>query len=102
MSFYKDNPENGFQPKEELRLHECPNKSDGVNHPGHYNSGKIEVIDFIEDQGLGFHLGNVVKYISRAGKKKSGNLSAVEKTIQDLEKAEWYLRRYIEWVKETE
>ena len=40
---------------------------DNVNHPDHYTSGKIEVIDFIEDQHLGFHLGNAVKYISRAG-----------------------------------
>ncbi|MDY2737114.1 DUF3310 domain-containing protein, partial [Intestinibacter sp.] len=42
---------------------------DKVNHPAHYNTGKIEVIDYIEDQDLNFHLGNVVKYISRAGKK---------------------------------
>lgn len=40
-----------------------------VNHPKYYNTGKIEVIDFIEDQNLGFCLGNAVKYIARAGKK---------------------------------
>ena len=40
-----------------------------VENPSHYNSGKIEVIDFIEDQNLNFNLGNAVKYISRAGKK---------------------------------
>ena len=62
---------------------------DNVNHPSHYNSGKIEVIDYIEDQNLGFHLGNVVKYISRAGKKDP----STEK--EDLEKAKWYLERYI-------
>jgi hypothetical protein len=61
-----------------------------VDHPSHYNIGKIEVIDFIEDQGLGFHLGNVVKYVSRAGRKNA------QETIADLEKAEWYLKRYIE------
>lgn len=60
-----------------------------VSHPKHYNSGKIEVIDFIEDQNLGFHLGNCVKYISRAGKKNP------EKTIEDIKKAIWYLERYI-------
>lgn len=67
-----------------------------VDHPTYYNSGKIEVIDFIEDQNLGFHLGNVVKYIARAGKKKSGLMTDREKTLQDLKKAAWYLNRYIE------
>lgn len=60
-----------------------------VNHPSHYNSGKIEVIDFIEDQDLGFHLGNVIKYVSRAGKKSNH-------ALEDLRKAEWYLKREID------
>ena len=64
--------------------------NDNVNHPAHYTDGKIEVIDFIEDKKLGFHLGNAVKYICRAGKKDP------EKTIEDLQKAEWYLHRYIQ------
>ena len=63
---------------------------DNVNHPDHYNHGKIEVIDFIEDQHLGFHLGNAVKYISRAGRKDP------DKTIEDLRKAAWYINRQIE------
>lgn len=58
---------------------------DMVNHPPHYTSGKIEVADFIDDQNLNFFLGNVVKYVSRAGKKNS------DKEIEDLEKAKWYL-----------
>ncbi len=62
---------------------------DTINHPPHYTSGKIEVIDFIEDQHLGYHLGNVIKYVCRAGKKDP------EKEIEDLKKAEWYLVRYI-------
>lgn len=61
-----------------------------VDHPAHYNFGKIEVIDFIEQQHLGFHLGNSVKYISRAGRKDPA------KTIEDLKKAAWYLNRQIE------
>lgn len=65
-------------------------KNDPVNHPSHYTTGKIECIDFIEDKQLGFHLGNAVKYIVRAGKKDPS------KTIEDLEKARWYLNRYIE------
>lgn len=63
--------------------------NDVVNHPSHYTSGKIEVIDYIEDQKLPYHLGNVVKHISRAGKKDPA------KTVEDLKKAEWYLHRYI-------
>ena len=59
-----------------------------VNHPKYYQ-GKIEVIDFIEDKGLGFNLGNCVKYISRAGKKNP------DKRIEDLKKARWYLDREI-------
>ena len=43
--------------------------NDVVNHPGHYTDGRIEVIEFIEDKQFGYHLGNAVKYISRAGKK---------------------------------
>lgn len=62
---------------------------DPVNHPAHYTDGSIEVIDFIEDKGLGFHLGNAVKYIARAGKKDP------EKTVEDLKKAVWYLNRRI-------
>lgn len=61
-----------------------------VTHPTHYNSGKIEVIEAIEDWGLGFHRGNAVKYIARAGKKDPN------KEIEDLEKATWYLKREIE------
>lgn len=63
--------------------------NDNVNHPAHYTDGKIEVIDFIEDKKLGYHLGNAVKYISRAGKKDP------DKYIEDLEKAVWYLQREI-------
>ena len=63
--------------------------NDEVNHPSHYTDGKIEVIDFIEDKKLGFHLGNAIKYIARAGKKDP------DKIIQDLEKAKWYLERKI-------
>ena len=72
-------------------LQVCPkcNASDDVNHPAHYTDGNIEVIDFIEDKNLGFHLGNAIKYISRAGKKNKN------KTVEDLQKAIWYINRYI-------
>lgn len=68
-------------------VNETKDKPNMVNHPSHYNKGKIEVIDFIEDQGLSFHLGNVIKYVARAGAK--GN------KLEDLKKAQWYLDRYI-------
>ena len=55
--------------------------NDNVNHPAHYTDGNIEVIDFIEDKKLNYHLGNAVKYISRAGKKDP------EKYTEDLQKA---------------
>jgi len=61
--------------------------SETVNHPAHYNTGKIEVIEAIEDWGLGFHAGNVVKYVARY-KHKNG--------LEDLRKAAWYLNRLIE------
>ena len=68
---------------------------DGVNHPAYYNQGKIEVIEFIEDQGFGegFCKGNAIKYIARAGKKDPS------KEVEDLEKAVWYTRRAIEQIK---
>lgn len=63
--------------------------NDNVNHPAHYTDGNIEVIDFIEDKKLGYHLGNAVKYIARAGKKDP------DKYVEDLRKAVWYLQREI-------
>lgn len=61
-----------------------------VNHPSHYNQGRIEVIDFIEDQKLNFSRGSAIKYISRAGKKPG------ESEVDDLQKAAWYISRELE------
>lgn len=67
--------------------------SEKVNHPKHYGGQRnpYEAIKVLEAWDLGFHLGNVVKYISRAGKKNN--------QIEDLEKALWYLNRYIDILK---
>lgn len=65
---------------------------DNINHPSHYTQGNIEVIDYIEDKRFGYHLGNVIKYISRAGLKESSS------KIEDLKKAQWYLNRYIKLI----
>lgn len=67
--------------------------NDPVNHPSHYTSSKIEVIEYILDHGFDYLLGNVVKYVSRAG------LKSKDTEIQDLEKARWYLNRKIEMLK---
>lgn len=64
--------------------------NDVINHPAHYSFGKIETIEVIEDWDLPYHLGNAIKYISRAGRKDP------TKKIEDLKKAQWYLNRYIE------
>lgn len=72
-------------------IDEKTGKVDYVNSPAHYNTGRVEVIEAIEDWGLGFHEGNVVKYVARAAHK--GN------RLQDLEKAAWYLARLIEGLK---
>ena len=60
-----------------------------VNHPDHYNNGKYEVMDVIEDAGFGegFCLGNALKYILRAKHK--------ENYIEDIKKANWYLEYLI-------
>ena len=77
--------------------------SEKVNHPSHYQSGEVEedgtskyeAIKVIEAWDLNFHLGNVVKYISRAGKKGDNS------TLQDLKKAEWYLSRYVQYLQKA-
>ena len=60
---------------------------DMVNHPAHYKTAAgIEAIDVIEGYDLGFHLGNAMKYLLRAGRKGDA--------AEDLGKCCWYLRRY--------
>jgi hypothetical protein len=61
-----------------------------VDHPAHYGGADnpYEAIKVIEAWGLGFNIGNVVKYLSRADRKGA--------PLEDLRKAAWYLRREIE------
>ena len=73
-----------------------------VTRPSHYCEGrKYEPIKVIQHWQLDFSLGNTVKYISRAGRKTSAALSDIEKTIEDLEKAEFYLNYKIKELKES-
>lgn len=64
---------------------------DKVNHPSHYNTGKIEVIDAILDWKLNFCLGNAIKYIARCEHKNNKE--------EDLKKAIWYIQKEIENMK---
>ena len=70
--------------------------NDPVNHPSHYCDGGIETLDFILAKRLDFLLGQVVKYVSRAGKKDPA------KELEDLQKARFYLDRKIETMKERD
>ena len=58
-----------------------------VEHPKHYNQGKYEVIDVINDWDLNFNLGNAIKYIARAEHKSNFK--------EDLEKAIFYLKHEV-------
>lgn len=66
--------------------------TEAVDHPAHYGGedDPYETIKVIEAWGLGFHLGNAVKYIARAGKKNP------DKAGEDLDKAVWYIQRFLE------
>jgi len=63
--------------------HQLQKYSELINHPQHYNQGKIEVIDAIVDWELDFIEGNVIKYVARSQHKSS--------RVGDLKKARWYL-----------
>jgi len=65
-----------------------------VDHPSHYNQGKIEVIDAIQDWKLDFCEGNTVKYVARS--KHKG------KRLEDLKKARWYLDYLIKQLEDNQ
>lgn len=75
-------------------INDRPEAGSAVVHPAHYNAGKFEVWDVIADWGLDFLLGNVIKYVARAGRKGD--------RVEDLEKAMQYLQKEIEHVKRSE
>jgi len=59
-----------------------------IKGPDHYQRGEIQPWDFIRDQGLNYHLGNVIKYVCRAGHK--------DDALDDLQKAIHYLENEFE------
>ena len=71
-------------------------REEEINHPSYYNSGGIEAIDFIDAHNLNFNLGNVIKYVTRAGRKDG------EDTLTALRKAQWYLEHEIEHLQKVE
>lgn len=70
---------------------------EAVNHPAHYGGkdNPHEVINCIEAWGLGYTLGNAVKYIARAGKKIGRDMHETPLTLEDLEKARWYVNHEV-------
>lgn len=66
-------------------------KKDNVNHPKHYTSDPsgIECIDITRHRN--FNVGNAIKYLWRAGLKIDADKSSINKQIEDLEKAVWYI-----------
>jgi len=71
-------------------INETNTKNELVDHPKHYHPGVYEAIKVIDAWNLDFYLGNAIKYISRAGLKDQ------DKKIEDLQKAIWYISKYIE------
>lgn len=67
-----------------------------MSKPKHYHTDSIDVIDFCKIYDLNFNVGNIVKYLSRAGKKEN------ESTLKDLLKAKDYLEREIKYIQENE
>lgn len=74
---------NGIRFNVLVQIEDKKEENDPVKHPSHYTYGKIEVIDFILDKELDFCLGNVIKYVARAGHKINA--------LEDLKKAAQYL-----------
>ena len=79
-----------FIEDEENVPHGTMGSENRVEHPNYYKlSNGIEVLDVVRD--LPFNIGNIVKYVIRAGKKKEAGLSDKQKQIEDLEKAKFYI-----------
>lgn len=76
-------------------------KESKVEHPSHYTWLKdlcgIEVIDITRH--MNFNLGNCIKYVLRAGHKSEEGYTEKDKTIEDLEKAIFYIKDEIERIK---
>ena len=65
-------------------------KYEKIDHPDHYQAKGLEAIDVIEAYNLNFSIGSALKYLLRAGRKPG------ETSIEDLNKAIWYIQREID------
>lgn len=67
------------------------NKNDQINHPKHYTSDPsgIECIDVTRHRN--FNIGNAIKYLWKAGLKEDKDRKLIDKQVEDLNKAVWYL-----------
>ena len=99
--YYLDDSDYWCCREEDLELVEgeepFPTKPEAVNNPAHYGTGKIECIEYIKDfltpeEFIGYLRGNIAKYLHR-WRYKNG--------LEDLKKAEWYLKYLIEFMQET-
>ncbi|WP_139933816.1 DUF3310 domain-containing protein [Listeria monocytogenes] len=82
--------------KPQHRMGEDDTKKDDIYHPNHYTSGGIEPIQYIQSHNMNYEKGNVIKYITRAGKKEG------ESEIKDLKKAQNYIQLLITKLEEEE
>ncbi|MDR2005346.1 MAG: DUF3310 domain-containing protein [Prevotella sp.] len=73
--------------------------NDNVNHPKHYTShpSGVECIQVTECHN--FCIGNAIKYLWRAGLKIDADKTDLQKQVEDLEKAVWYIQREIQRLK---
>ncbi len=84
---YEDARQELNQKFDDFGAQTSPLSVDMVAQPPHYTHGRYQTIEIIEDWNLNFHCGNALKYISRH--KHKGN------PVEDIEKAIWYLQRYL-------
>ena len=79
--------------KKEYDYYYYKQKEENAIKPSHYKAGEFDVIAFCQLHNINFDLGNVIKYVTRAGKKENNS------ELQDLNKAMEYLKRRIEFIK---
>ena len=82
---------------DEVIEHKSRNKNIQVDNtvikPSHYKAGEFDVISFCQIHDINFELGNVIKYVTRAGRKENNS------EIQDLFKAREFLNRRIKYLR---
>lgn len=85
---------------EETKIPKLVESKDNVNHPSHYTKhpSGVECIDITRHYY--FSVGNAIKYLWRAGLKEDSSMSNIDKEIEDLKKAVWYINDRIKQLEE--